>query len=319
MRLVTLEKILEAADLIFVSTVQERDEQYHHPLYESKSTIPFLENRFVVAPPGANTKTFSEKETPIDLDFTNKFDKILSRDITQNRLDFPYLVLASRLDPKKNHLGLIKAYAKDKSLQKIANVAISLRGIDDAFKDYSSAKKEELEILDEMMDIIKTHHLEGMISFVNINSQLELASIYRYLAKKKSIFVLTSLYEPFGLAPIEAMSSGLPGVVTKNGGPKDVLEEDNVKYGVLVDPFDIDDIAKGIHEMFSNYERYRLKGKERVNQKYTWDATASTYLKFIQKVLNLTYPFKMINPETVTQDILDTKALINRFLEKSEV
>jgi sucrose-phosphate synthase len=158
-----------------------------------------------------------------------------------------------------------------------------------------------------------------MVSFISINSQNELASIYRYLAKKKSIFVLTSLYEPFGLAPIEAMSSGLPAVVTKNGGPKDVLEESNIKFGVLVDPFDEIDMAKGIHEMFKNYELYKTLGKERVNQKYTWFATAKTYLSAFENIIQNN---AIHHQNQVFSDFLgleNTKIKILEFLNSCEV
>ncbi len=275
---------IQNADLIFVSTDQERDEQYTHPLYLDASKYPFNRNAFYVCPPGANTSTFTDIISVSDEAYFKVFEKVLSRDISNERLNLPLLVLASRLDPKKNHLGVIKAFANDLLLQDKVNIAISLRGIEDAFKDYSHAKKDELVILDEMMKIIDDYKLAGKVSFISINSQNELASFYRYSANKKSIFVLTSLYEPFGLAPIEAMSAGLPAVVTENGGPKDVLFENGIEYGVLVDPFNPKDIASGVHKMLVNYDEFKKLGKKRVNDKYTWASTAKNYLDAMNKV-----------------------------------
>ncbi|MGD9910330.1 MAG: glycosyltransferase [Candidatus Izemoplasmatales bacterium] len=272
------------ADLLFVSTKQERDEQYTHELYLDVAKDVFDRKAFVISPPGANTTTFTSNPSSLDPSIFSRLEKVLERDILPSRRDLPYLVLASRLDPKKNHLGVLRAYAEDTSLQEQVNIAISLRGIENAFVDFSSAKNDELEILTEMMQIIKESHLEGHISFLSINSQQELASFYRLSAKKKSIFVLTSLYEPFGLAPIEAMSSGLPAVVTKNGGPADVLYENEVAYGILVDPFDTVDIAKGIHKMLKNYEYYQQAGKKRVHDKYTWNATALAYINAMKNL-----------------------------------
>lgn len=178
---------MKYANLIFVSTKQERDEQYRHILYRDITTnIP---DRFRVAPPGANTEVFHDSPSKEDEQFTKKFDQITARDIAKDRRLLPYVVLASRLDPKKNHLGLLRAYAKDKALQKRCNLAISLRGIDNAYHDYSFAKPDELKILDEMMSLIRTYQLHGHITFISINSQKELAAFYRYMASKQSILL----------------------------------------------------------------------------------------------------------------------------------
>lgn len=277
-------KAIEYSDIVFVSTEQERDEQYSHVLYQDITKD--CKQKFVVAPPGANTEVFNQIETDYDKELSKKFDKICKRDINKTRLSLPYVVLASRLDPKKNHIGLIRAYAKDKELQKRCNLAISLRGIDNAYDDYSFSKPDELKILNEIMQVIHKYNLQDKVTFISINSQKELASFYRYMAKKNSVFSLTALYEPFGLAPIEAMSSGLPAVVTMYGGPSDVLFEDDIKYGVLVDVFKEDHIAIGLHDAFDHYFEYRELGVKRVNDKYTWLATATKYIKAIQKALN---------------------------------
>jgi sucrose-phosphate synthase len=293
---------IKYSDLIFVSTKQERDEQYSHVLY--KDVTINCKSKFVVAPPGANTDVFNQIETKLDISFAKKFDKICKRDIKEKRLSLPYVVLASRLDPKKNHIGLINSYSKDKDLQKKCNLAISLRGIDNAYEDYSFSKPDDLRILNEIMQIIRKFNLQGKVTFISINSQTELASFYRYMAKRDSIFTLTALYEPFGLAPIEAMSSGLPAVVTKYGGPSDVLSENNIKYGVLVDVFKEDEISLGIHEALDNHSVYKELGIKRVLEKYTWDATARKYINAIQQVLD---------EESVLEEID-----VNKFFTNSE-
>ncbi len=274
---------IKEADIIFVSTKQEQIEQYSHPIY--KDITVNSQEKFIIAPPGANTTVFNTLRQPYDDEFFSKFTKVCQRDIDKSRLGLPYIVLASRLDPKKNHIGLIKAYAKNKELQKMANIAISLRGIENAYEDYSFSKPDELIILNQIMKIIKEYHLNGNVTFISINSQKELASYYRYMAKKLSIFTLTALYEPFGLAPIEAMSSGLPAVVTKYGGPSNVLEESGVKYGVLIDVLDEEDIVRGLKECLDNYKYYQKQGIKRVNENYTWKETAKKYIKAIEKAL----------------------------------
>ncbi len=274
------------ADLIFVSTAQEQHEQYAHHFY--RDVTEHRQENFVIASPGANTDVFNSEDHPEDQQYLEKFNHVITRDINASRRNLPYIVLASRLDPKKNHIALIKAYANDKSLQRRSNIAISLRGIEDAYQDYSAAKPDELTILNEIMSTIRQYQLFGKIVFLSINSQKELAAFYRYMAKRKSLFCLTAIYEPFGLAPIEAMISGLPAVVTKYGGPSDVLKDGNDRYGVLIDVFDSDDIVKGLHMAFDDYDNYRSAGIKRVLDQYTWQATAKTYLKQIQNHLSLT-------------------------------
>ena len=276
---------MKYADKIFVSTIQEKEEQYSHNLY-CEITNDFYPLMFIVAPPGANTKVFAPCSSDNILEENiHKFNNTINRDIIKSRREFPFIILASRLDPKKNHLGLLKAYAKNYELNSKANLLISLRGVNNAFKDYSNTSNEEKVILDEMMKIIKDNNLIGKVTFISINSQLELADIYRYLSLQKSLFALTALYEPFGLAPIEAMSAGLPVAVTKYGGPSDVLFENGEEFGVLVDAFDIDDIAKGILKLMNNYEYYKSQGTKRVLSKYTWKSTAIEYVKGIEEAL----------------------------------
>jgi sucrose-phosphate synthase len=292
---------IKNADIIFTSTVQEQKEQYTHPLY--KDLVENKKKNFVVAPPGANTRVFSSEPQSFDADFNEKFAIVLSRDLASARLTLPSIISASRLDPKKNHVGLIKAYAKDKKLQEKANLVISLRGVENAYKDYSNLKEDEIEIMNQIMDIIKTSGIENKVCFISINSQTELAAFYRYMVQYKSIFTLTALYEPFGLAPIEAMSTGLPAAVTKYGGPADVLYESGQKYGVLIDAFDEVDIAKGLIEVIDNHDTYQKLGIERVNSKYTWHSTAKTYASAIDKQIHKKLDYRTIE---ISNDFKDS-------------
>nr|WP_205617946.1 glycosyltransferase [Caldisalinibacter kiritimatiensis] len=271
-----------------VSTSQERFGQYSHRAYNGAIDVE-KEEKFAVIPPGVNTELFNkDKENDQDSVIKEKVEKMFKRDLNEDRQNMPAIIAASRLDPKKNHIGLVKAYAQSEELQKKCNLVITLRGIDNPFEDYSMAKGDEKAILDEIMDIIDKYNLKGKVSMFSLNSQKQLAACYREFARRKSVFALTALYEPFGLAPIEAMACGLPAVVTKNGGPSEVLYENGEEFGVLVDPSNPDDIAKGLLKVFKNqasYNNYQQAGIERVFSKYTWDSTAKSYLDIINKKL----------------------------------
>ena len=271
----------------FVSTSQEKDSQYSHRAYAE--TVDLDDNRdFAVVPPGVNTDIFNPDTGPEDEKIESKFEKMLIRDIDEERREFPGVIAASRLDPKKNHLGLLNAFAGDAELQSRINLVITLRGIDNPFDDYSNASGDEKEILDEIMEIIEKNDLKGKVTMFSLNSQQELASIYRVLAERESVFALTAFYEPFGLAPIEAMASGLPVVATENGGPEEIMNDGKKQYGVLVDPEDPEDIAQGILEVYlgaEGWEYYHEAGLERVKTTYTWEKTAEGYLSRIKEII----------------------------------
>jgi sucrose-phosphate synthase len=318
-RLLAERTAIRYASRIFVSTKQERDEQYTHKAYDDVSSYK-KDSRFVIAPPGANLEVFGQENPhPNEAEFHQKLTTYLDRDIDGNRQTLPYIVSASRLDHKKNHIGLLQAYAKSPTLQSLANVAISLRGVDNAYADYSNLKTEEQSIMASLMDIITTHHLEGKVAFVNITSQAYLAASYRYFAKQHSVFTLTALYEPFGLAPIEAMAAGLPVAVTKYGGPSEVLKDTESTYGVLLDVKDIDKMVQGYIHIFKHYDFYYKQGLRRVLETYNWDATAKVYEQAIVEALK--HP---IEPHIIpayfmgTSDTIDQEDIIKSYYLRDE-
>lgn len=263
-----------------VSTNLERFEQYSHPLYENAIDVN-NDTKFKVIPPGVNITTFSAESKEIDKIFWEEIDEYLKRDIKY--LNKQYIVLSSRVDEKKNHLGAVRAYAKSSELQEIANLVIFVRGLKNGFEDINKLSEKEQKIIGEIKRIVEDHNLKGKVSLFDVPGQEELASAYRYFVRKKSIFVLPAFYEPFGLAPIEAAAVGLAVVATKNGGPTESF--DRGKYGVLIDPFDEKDIAEGMIKGLKNFEEYSKSGKKRVLENYTWSITAKRYLESIEEYL----------------------------------
>lgn len=302
------------ADGIVVSTSQERFEQYSHSLYQNTVDTE-NDKKFKVIPPGVNTDIFNNKYSE---NMKEKLDKYINRDIDEERKELPLIISSSRLDQKKNHVNLVKAFAENKKLQKQANLAIALRGIENPFEDYSSADKEEKNILDQIMKIIYNNNCSGKVTMFSLNSQKELAETYAYFASKHSVFALTSFYEPFGLAPVEAMASGLPAVVTKNGGPVEIMNEG--EFGVLVDPEEPEDISTGLLEVLSDeksWQNYHNKGKKRVMQKYTWEQTAKSYLNFMKEIKRreIMEGDKIEIPNYFTEpDTKNDSRLLDRFL-----
>ncbi|MEN8908177.1 MAG: glycosyltransferase [Clostridiales bacterium] len=271
-----------------VSTSQERYEQYSHNAY--KDIVDTKDdNKFKIITPGVNLKIFNENLTKEQKEETRDFKNFIERDITNNRTNLPFIVASSRLEVKKNHEGIIKAYANNKELQEKCNLMFVIRGVKNPYEDYSFMRTEERKILDLLMSYIDKYNLKGKICFIDIGSQQSLAVLYKYLSRRKSIFALTSLYEPFGLAPLEAMACGNPAVVTKNGGPQEIFVENNEKFGRLVDPFDHLDIANGLLEVLSDWDYYKSQAVKRVLSKYTWESTAKMYLAEMEKKIKTPY------------------------------
>jgi len=291
-RIIAERLAMKFSNQIIVSTSQERMEQYSHSYYQEAVNVE-NDKKFSVIPPGVNTDVFDGSYSEAT---ARMIDQYLERDLEANRVDKPAIICASRLDQKKNHLALVKAFAGDQELQKKSNLVITLRGIENPFEDYSSAAGEEKEILDKIMNVIKNNKLQGKVSMFPLSSQKELAECYGYLSEKESVFSLTSFYEPFGLAPVEAMAAGLPAVVTKNGGQSEIMADD--EFGILIDPEDPQDIARGLNKIVGRHgvwRDYQLKARERVETTYTWEQTAKRYLKAMEK--GLSYEIPVIHSE----------------------
>jgi sucrose-phosphate synthase len=265
------------------STSQERYSQYTHNAYRG-AIDPTDDSRFAVVPPGVAMEIFDRSVRFVREEETYATVRAaLQRDLRPERIDLPCIVASSRLDPKKNHLGLVEAFAISPALRERANLVIITGDLDDPLKDYSTAGPGERGVLDSLMDVIERSQLRGEVSMLALRGQGALAAGYRYFSRLSSVFALTALYEPFGLAPLEAMAAGLPAVVTKFGGPSESLRlrSGDEEYGILVDPHDPMEVSAGLFSLVSNRDRWRQyaeAGYGRVLARYTWQRTAEGYL-----------------------------------------
>jgi sucrose-phosphate synthase len=271
------------------STRQERFEQYGHPAYRGAVDVQD-ERRFAVIPPGVNLAIFgSTSRAENEATVRQWVLERLERDLSLERRDWPVIVASSRLDPKKNHLGLVQAYALSPKLQATANLVLITGALDDPLRDDSRATPGERGVLAELRQVVQASGLWGKISAFAIQGQPALGAAYRFLAERGSVFALTALYEPFGLAPLEAAAAGLPVVVTRNGGPSESFQEGETTYGLLVDPADPADIARGLEQLLDNqaaWQMYAQRGRQRVLECYTWERTAEGYLNVIEELLS---------------------------------
>ena len=306
------------------STEQERYNQYSHNAY--RGAVNWTDNsQFAVIPPGVNLKIF-DKNTRIDDEesVVQYIKDKQSRDISKDRLDYPCIVASSRLDPKKNHVGLVRAYASSPELRQTANLVVITGNLEDPLNGFDQVDPAEKQVLESLVKIIDNENLRGQISMFSIHGQKHLGAAYRYFAEKKSIFALTALYEPFGLAPLEAMASGMPVVVTKFGGPSESMIEEDQEFGVLVDPSNYDEISTALYRLTSNHEswkKYADAGYQRVLSRYIWKHTAEEYINILsqtKKKANVNQSQAAIHPffeSGKDKDDISLKELIQLYLE----
>lgn len=303
---------MDRADRVITSTNQERYEQYDHQAYEGAVSVEDDE-KFSVVPPGVNRRVFNEEEGQEDEKTGRRIRSALARDLPTDRRGLPLVICSSRLDRKKNHIGLLRAFVRSEHLRELANLAIVVRGAANPLEEREKYEGESREILDELAATIQENGLADTVTSFPLENQRELAAAYRWGKERRSVFALTALYEPFGLAPLEAMSCGLPAVVTDQGGPTESMVDSETKeeYGILANPEDPEDIAEGLLRLLSseeNWKEFSRAGKDRVLSSYTWKETAKGYLKAIRDIQDqpdrseakLPIPDYFRNPSTET-------------------
>ena len=257
---------------IVTSTDDERRLQYGHPLYQG-AVDPADDRRFRVIPPGINGEIFHQDPRQDPQAVVRRLRAAVRHPGTA------HVLVSSRLDPKKNVAGLVEAYLGSPELQRSAGLALFVRGVDDPWTQLNQLGPEEQQVLAPILARIDAAGVKDRVSFINAQSQRELAAAYRLFAGWGSVFALPSLFEPFGLAPIEAAACGLAVVATRNGGPAEIFAGG---AGLLMDPEDPADMAQALCRGLGEQAALAQAGIERVMSTYTWDRTAAAYLALIE-------------------------------------
>jgi glycosyltransferase involved in cell wall biosynthesis len=140
------------------------------------------------------------------------------------QLDHPFVLYVGNIKPHKNIERLIDAFGRARS-ECPDNLKLVIIG--DEISKYPGLRQS-----------VHKHKLDKHVRFLGFQPMETLAAFYR-LARA---FVFPSLYEGFGLPPLEAMACGSP-VVTSNVSS---LPEVAGGAALLVDPYDANAIAGGI-------------------------------------------------------------------------
>jgi len=197
----------------------------------------------------------------------------------------PFILALSRPDRHKNLHTLIEVYGKDKELQSIANLVI-YAGIR---KDISKMPESEKDVLTDLLLLMDKYDLYGKMAIPKKHDvENEVSIIYRYAAEKRGVFVNLALHENFGLTVIESASSGLPVVVTKNGGPSEIIP--TCQNGELVNPVDENEIKKALRNILTNesqWKYYSNNGAINIQKHYSWLSHVNQYVEYVNENLSL--------------------------------
>jgi len=172
-----------------------------------------------------------------------------------------YILTVASLDPRKNFRNLILAFTK----LKLRDYKLIIVG-----RKNRIFSNKELNFL-----ITKISNIE----FTGYISEEELIKLYQ----KAKLFIYPSLYEGFGLPPLEAMACGCPVVVSNVASLPEVCGD----AAYYVDPYDVENIAEGMYKVLTDKvlrESLIKKGLERVKQ-FSWEKTAREILKVIESLL----------------------------------
>ena len=168
-----------------------------------------------------------------------------------------YILTVSSMDPRKNFVKLVEAF------DKIDDKSIKLYIIGMQFKAFNTPDLQKL-IGDNVV-------LPGYIDDDALQKMYQnaLFSIY------------PSLYEGFGLPPLESMTFGCPAILSDIPALREVSED----AALYVDPYNVEDMTEKMNRLSKDSDlrqELRLKGLEQI-KKYSWDKSAKQVLDLARK------------------------------------
>ncbi|UTA67029.1 glycosyltransferase family 1 protein [Emticicia sp. 21SJ11W-3] len=177
-----------------------------------------------------------------------------------------YLLSLSTLEPRKNIERTIRSFIKLVEQEKIEDLNLVLVG----------TKGWDFEAI---FDEIKANpSLRDKIIITGYVEDKDLAAIYSAALG----FVYPSLYEGFGLPPLEAMQCGTPVISSTKSSLPEVVED----AGILVDPTDEEAIAGAMLQLYTDKNLHLALSKKSLAQaqKFSWDKFTEQHLQIYRQI-----------------------------------
>ena len=193
------------------------------------------------------------------------------KDLIEQRyqVNYPFLLYAGRISPHKNLVRIIEAFSALKAELEKENRLPDLKLI---------IIGDELSKHPDLRRTVIKSGVQNDVRFLGF-VPIDVLRIFYDAAK---IFVFPSLYEGFGLPPLEAMVHGTP-VVTSNTSS---LPEVVGNAAVLVNPENVFEIRRALHRVLAD-QPLRDKMKERSyqqSQQFSWQKSARRVLQIYDEV-----------------------------------
>jgi glycosyltransferase involved in cell wall biosynthesis len=193
----------------------------------------------------------------------------IQRVLERYHIHYPFLLYVGRTNPQKNIPRLVEAFAV-------------LRG---ELQDHPRFQNLRLLIIgDEIARHPALRHavihsrVEDAVRFLGFVPIETLRAFYQ----TASAFVFPSLYEGFGLPPLEAMACGTPVVCSSVSSLPEVVGHS----AVIVNPENVFDIARGMREVLLDEalrERLIAEGIKKAAQ-FSWERTAAEVLQAYEEI-----------------------------------
>jgi glycosyltransferase involved in cell wall biosynthesis len=196
----------------------------------------------------------------------NDADRVLERHAVTD----PFVLYAGNIKPQKNLPRLIEAFAVAKAdLRDHPEYAgLKLLLIGDSAEEHSDLRRAVLR-----------SRVQGEVRFLGFVPH----PVLRVFYSRAAAFLFPSLYEGFGLPPLEAMAHGTPVLTSSASSLPEVFED----AALLVNPENVFEIARGIRQILTEdvtREALIRRGHDLV-RKYSWERSAEQVREVYRAVL----------------------------------
>ncbi len=180
----------------------------------------------------------------------------------------PIFLTVGGIEPRKNTLQLVKAFAQVR--QTLPQAQLVIAGGATLF-DYQAYREQFFKLVREL-------GLEQAIILPGVISDEDLPMLYRCA----NSFVFPSIKEGWGLVVFEAIASGLPTIVSHQAPFTEFLTSEQTLF---VDPANVHDIAQAmVNSIQPDGVQSLVQNSRSVIETYSWQASATMHLNHYQQL-----------------------------------
>jgi len=176
-----------------------------------------------------------------------------------------FILYAGQLQPRKNIIKLLEAFALVH--KQYADVSLVLVGV-----------VRNKTYMEEMQKVIIKQNLKDAVVFTGRIDDDKLRKLY----STAECFVYPSLFEGFGLPPLEAMQCGAPVIVSNTSSLPEVVGG----AGILINPESSSEIAEAIKQVLGDSALRDKMSEASIKRAefFSWEKTAQDTLKVYSSV-----------------------------------